>query len=72
VEDGVAIRRPVQTGLAANGLVEITSGIDDKDNIITVGQVGLKPDAKVTVINAVADPPADSTEDTESVTTGQD
>ncbi len=72
VEDGVAIRRPVQTGLAANGLVEITSGIDDKDNVITVGQVGLKPDAKVTVINAVADPPADSTEDNESVTTGQD
>ncbi len=52
VEDDVAIRRPVQTGLAANGLIEITSGLDDKDHVITVGQVGLKPDARVTVINA--------------------
>jgi membrane fusion protein (multidrug efflux system) len=76
VEDDVAVRRTVQTGLAANGLVEITSGLDDKDRVITVGQVGLKPNARVTVINAPAEPPAESpsdgTEESESVTAGPD
>ena len=72
VEDDVAIRRSVQTGLAANGLVEITSGLDDKDHVITVGQVGLKPNARVTVINAVAEAPSDGTEESESVTAGPD
>jgi len=76
VEDDVAVRRLVQTGLAANSLVEITSGLDDKDHVITVGQVGLKPGAKVTVINAPAESPAgsssDNTEESESVTAGQD
>jgi len=72
VQDDVAIRRTVQTGLAANGLVEITSGLDDKDHVITVGQVGLKPNARVTVINAVAEAPSDGTEESESVTAGPD
>ncbi len=72
VEDNVAIRRPVQTGFAANGLIEITNGLDDKDHVITVGQVGLKPEAKVTVINAPDESPSDSTEESGSVTEGQD
>jgi len=76
VEDNIAIRRTVQTGFAANGLIEITSGLDDSDHVIIVGQVGLKPDAKVTVINAPAELPAespsDSTEERENVTDGQD
>lgn len=72
VEDNVAIRRPVQTGLSANGLIEITSGLDDTDRVITLGQVGLKPDAKVTVINAPAEPRSDGSEEGESVTEGQD
>ena len=76
VKDNVAIRRPVQTGFAASGFIEITSGLDDNDHVITVGQVGLKPDAKVTVINgpaeSPAESPADGTEESESVTEGQD
>lgn len=72
VEDNAAIRRPVQTGYAANGLIEIISGLDDKDHVITVGQVGLKRDAKVTVINAPAESPSDSTEESESAPEGQD
>ena len=76
VEDDVAIRRPVQTGFAAKGFIEITSGLDDHDNVITVGQVGLKPDAKVTVINLLpespAEVPSDSKEERENVTEGQD
>ncbi len=55
VEDDKAVRRIVQTGYGENGMIEITGGLDDSDNVITVGQVGLKPDATVTVINA---PPA--------------
>ena len=55
VEDDKAVRRIVQTGYGENGMIEITDGLDDSDNVITVGQVGLKHDATVTVINA---PPA--------------
>ena len=55
VEDGKAVRRIVTTGYGENGMLEITEGLNETDNVITVGQVGLKPDATVTVINA---PPA--------------
>ena len=55
VEDDKAVRRIVKTGYGENGMIEITDGLDDSDNVITVGQVGLKPDATVTIINA---PPA--------------
>jgi membrane fusion protein (multidrug efflux system) len=52
VEDETAVRRIVQTGYGASGMIEITDGLTDTDNVVTVGQVGLKQDAKVTVINA--------------------
>jgi multidrug efflux pump subunit AcrA (membrane-fusion protein) len=55
VEDGKAVRRIVQTGYGENGMIEITEGLEETDNVITVGQLGLKPDATVIVINA---PPA--------------
>jgi membrane fusion protein (multidrug efflux system) len=58
VENGIAIRKTVQTGFSNNGLTEITNGIADDDRVITVGQIGLKPEAKVTVINATDDIPA--------------
>jgi membrane fusion protein (multidrug efflux system) len=54
VEDGKAVRRIVQTGYGSNGMIEITQGLDDNDAVVTVGQVGLKPDSKVSVINAPA------------------
>ncbi len=50
VEDEVAKRKTVETGFSEKGMIEITSGLEDTDNVITVGQVGLKPDARVTVI----------------------
>ncbi len=52
VEDGVAVRRIVETGFSSTGMIEIVSGITDGDEIITAGQVGLQPDARVEVINA--------------------
>jgi len=49
--DGVAVRRVVETGFSNRGMVEILSGIEDEDSVITVGQIGLKADATVDVIN---------------------
>jgi len=59
VEDGKARRQPVSTGYSNAGMIEITEGLDDGDNVVTVGQVGLKADATVTIINAPADEQAD-------------
>lgn len=55
VEDDKAVRRVVTTGYGENGMIEISDGLTDVDNVITLGQVGLKPDASVTVINAPPD-----------------
>jgi len=52
VEDEVGIRKQVETGFSNSGMVEIISGLADDDNVITVGHVGLKDQAKVVVINA--------------------
>jgi membrane fusion protein (multidrug efflux system) len=54
IEEGKAVRRIVQTGYGNDGMIEITDGIAGDDAVVTVGQVGLKPDAKVSVINAPA------------------
>ncbi len=55
VEDEVGIRKAVETGFSSEGMVEITSGLTDGENVITVGHVGLKNEAKVIVINAPAE-----------------
>lgn len=52
VEDDKARRRVVQTGYSNSGMVEITSGITDDDLVVTVGQIGLKNDSAVMIINA--------------------
>jgi len=72
VEDDIAIRRTVQTGFSNSGFVEITNGVVDGDLVITVGQVGLKPDAKVTVINAPDKTPAGASGETETESEGDD
>jgi membrane fusion protein (multidrug efflux system) len=72
VEDEKAVRRVVQTGYGEKGVIEIVDGLSDTDDVIIVGQVGLKPDAKVSVINA---PPASDAEDQdggEDVAEGED
>lgn len=51
VEDGAAVRKVVTTGYGNKGMIEITSGIKDGELVVTVGQVSLKQDSKVTVIN---------------------
>jgi membrane fusion protein (multidrug efflux system) len=51
VEDEVGIRKTIQTGFSSGGMVEITDGLVDGENVITVGHVGLKDESKVVVIN---------------------
>ena len=51
VEDGVGIRKDVETGFSSGGMVESTAGLSDGEKVITVGHVGLKNDSKVVVIN---------------------
>lgn len=67
VEDGKAIRRFVRIGYSNSGMVEITDGLTDDDLVVTVGQVGLKDDADVTVINAGERSAEASAEDHEQV-----
>jgi hypothetical protein len=69
IEDGKAVRRVVQTGYGGSGMVEITNGLGEDDAVVTVGQVGLKPDAKVSVINAPAN--EQSTEEDEADETAE-
>ena len=78
VEDGKAVRRDVKTGYGENGMIEVTEGLTDDDSVITVGQIGLKPDATVTVINMEADDepaedaPVDDAAPAEAVADGSD
>ncbi len=55
VEDGVGIRRIIETSFSSDGMVEVTSGLSEGEDVITVGQVGLKNDTKVVVIGASAE-----------------
>ena len=55
VEGDKAIRRPVRIGYGSGGMVEIVEGLADADRVVTMGQIGLKDDALVTIINAVED-----------------
>ncbi|HEY5643677.1 MAG TPA: efflux RND transporter periplasmic adaptor subunit [Woeseiaceae bacterium] len=74
VADNKAERRPVQVGYGNNGMVEITFGLKDDDRVVTVGQIGLKPGATVSVINDPApdaDVPEDAETSTESVAEGE-
>jgi membrane fusion protein (multidrug efflux system) len=52
VEGDKAVRRDVSTGYSNSGMIEVTDGLTDDDRVVTVGQVGLKDDATVTIINA--------------------
>ena len=72
VEDDIAVRKAVQTGFSNNGLIEISEGLVDSDRVITVGQIGLKPDADVTVIDEADDTAADTSEDLNAQTEGGD
>lgn len=51
VNDGQAQRRVVETGYTNNGSIEIVSGLESGDRVVTVGQNSLKDGARVSIIN---------------------
>lgn len=51
VDGDRASRRAVETGYGNRGMVEITSGLQEGDQVVTVGHASLKQDSRVTVIN---------------------
>lgn len=52
VEDGVAKRRPIDTGFSRGENVEVLQGLTGGETIITLGQTGLKDGAEVSVVTA--------------------
>jgi membrane fusion protein (multidrug efflux system) len=50
----VAEQRPVRTGLANNGWVEVVEGLDGSERVVVVGQAGLKTGSAVKVVDATA------------------
>lgn len=52
VEDGVAHRRVIETGFSRGENVEVVTGLSGSESVITLGQVGLKEGADVTVVEA--------------------
>ena len=54
VADGKAAQRPVRTGLASNGWVEVVDGLDGSERVVVVGQGGLKTGTAVKVVEATA------------------
>ncbi|MGD9597824.1 MAG: efflux RND transporter periplasmic adaptor subunit [Steroidobacteraceae bacterium] len=58
VEGGKAVQRPVTTGLADGGNVEVTKGIADGESVVIVGQNGLKSGNAVRVVSLDTKPAA--------------
>jgi membrane fusion protein, multidrug efflux system len=58
VVDGKAKLAPIKTGLRLDGRVEIIEGLHEGDQVVTGGQMKLRPDAAVMSINAAAKPDA--------------
>ncbi|WP_405233481.1 efflux RND transporter periplasmic adaptor subunit [Lentisalinibacter salinarum] len=50
VRDGVVERRPVQTGIAWQNRMEIVSGVEESEQVVVVGQSGLRDGARVKVV----------------------
>ena len=51
VDGDRAVRRAVDTGYGNRGMVEIVSGLQEGDQVVTVGHASLKQDSRVSVIN---------------------
>ena len=71
IEGGQAVRRSVQTGLTAEGQVEILSGLDEGDLIVVAGSNTLRDGATVRIVGgptedtgAAADSSEESTQST--------
>lgn len=54
VDNGIARRRVIQTGLSNDRLVEVTSGLEPGDQVVTVGQFRLQDGDPVKIVAAAA------------------
>ncbi|MBW2475586.1 MAG: efflux RND transporter periplasmic adaptor subunit [Deltaproteobacteria bacterium] len=50
VEGEHAVRKTISTGYSNRGMVEVAGGLDDDEQVVTVGQASLKQDSRVAVI----------------------
>ena len=50
VEEDRAVRKTIKTGYSNRGMVEVTSGLQDGEQVVTVGQASLKQDSRVSII----------------------
>lgn len=55
VSNDEVVRRVVETGIVSDGKIEILGGLSDFDEIIVVGQAGLREGSKVLASNALPD-----------------
>ncbi|MEJ2128519.1 MAG: efflux RND transporter periplasmic adaptor subunit [Woeseiaceae bacterium] len=55
VSDGAVSRRPVETGIADDGRVEILDGLAEDEEIVVVGHSGLRDGSKVLASNTIQD-----------------
>jgi len=62
VVDGVAHKRPVQLGIKQGDKVQVLTGVAPREDVVTVGGMGVDDKAKVKVVEAAA-PEADDDED---------
>jgi len=51
VNDDTAEKRPIRTGFAANGRIEVTDGLGDSESVVVVGHTGLRDGSKVSIVN---------------------
>ena len=50
VEEDRAVRKTIKTGYSNRGMVEVTNGLQEGEQVVTVGQASLKQDSRVSVI----------------------
>lgn len=50
VEEDRAVRKTIKTGYSNRGMVEVTTGLQEGEQVVTVGQASLKQDSRVSVI----------------------
>jgi membrane fusion protein (multidrug efflux system) len=51
IEEDRAVRKTISTGYSNRGMVEVTSGLREGEQVVTVGQASLKQDSRVNIIN---------------------
>ena len=55
VNDGQVVRRAVRTGIEADGQVEVLDGLAETDQVVVIGQSGLREGSNVLASNVIPD-----------------